>query len=68
MKYSVSELAKHYSEFLQDFEIETKRPTMPTFKTKAYNEYEYISLMQELNQIFDLVDDLHITEKFLKGE
>jgi len=68
MEYTVKELAQHYAEYLSHFEIEIKSPVLPTFDTNAYNEYEYINLMQELNQSFDKTNDLHITERFLKGE
>lgn len=68
MEYKVSRLAEQYAFYLAEKEIDIKYYKMPTFNLNAYNEYEYISAIQEINNDFVQVNDLYITEKFLKGD
>jgi len=65
MKYSVSKLAKEYSQHFLDKELELTTPTMPEFDFETYNEYEYLNLINALNQEFDSFNDLNLTEQFL---
>lgn len=68
MKYKVSKLAEEYAKNFAIKEINIKTPIFPTFNINAYNEYEYLCCLQEINKSFDQTNDLHITEAFLKGE
>lgn len=68
MEYKVSELAGQYAKNLADKEIDIQSPPVPTFNIDAYNEYEYLCCMQEINDVFDKIEDLYVTETFLKGE
>ena len=68
MNYKVRELAENYAKSFMENEISIESFPVPTFNTHAYNDYEYLSCIQELNETFDKIDALHITEKFLKGE
>ena len=68
MEYKVSRLAEEYLLYLSQRNIEMQYVKMPTFSLNAYNEYEYISVLQELNNKFDQISSLPVTEKFLKGD
>lgn len=68
MKYNLSLLAESYALFLSEKEILVTTKPSPTFKIDSYNEYEYISCINSLNSVFDQVNDLDVTIKFLKGE
>lgn len=68
MEYNVAKLAEFYIQDLKDKEINIQTPILPTFNIDAYNDYEYLSCIQSINQAFDEFDDLHVTEDFLKGE
>ena len=68
MKYNINELAEKYAEFLQSNKLNISTPNIPTFNVDAYNEYEYLAVINELNKNFNSFDDIHITENFLKGD
>ena len=38
------------------------------FDTYAYTEYGYVSMMKKLDELYDIVDSIPITEKFLSGD
>ena len=56
-----------YIKFLLYFN-ELERPPMPKFDVFAYTESEYVSAIDEIIRDYEFVDDLSITEHFLKGE
>lgn len=60
-------LVEAYIEFLQNFH-ELERPLMPKFNISAYTESEYVGAVDELIREYEFVDDLSITEHFLKGD
>ena len=63
----MNEFVDAYIEFLQCFK-EIERPLMPKFNVLAYTESEYLNVIKELNTDYEFVDDLNITEHFLKGD
>ena len=68
MKYNVNKLAQAYAD-----NISTRSKTLKIKKTTnydfdAYNDIEYLDAIFDLNQAFDKVDDIEVSEKFLKGE
>ena len=60
-------LVEAYIEFLQNSQG-IDRPLMPKFNISAYTESEYVDAVNELLRDYELVDDLSITEHFLKGD
>lgn len=68
MEYNLSLLAESYALFLSEKEEFVTQNPSPTFNVDSYNEYEYISCINSLNSVFDTIDDLDVTIKFLKGE
>ena len=68
MKQNVNKLAQAYAD-----NISTRSKTLKIKKTTnynfdAYNDIEYLDAIFDLNQAFDKVDDIEVSEKFLKGE
>jgi len=61
------EFVNAYIEFLRDFK-QLNRPEMPKFNVSAYTESEYLNAINEINLNYEFVDDLSITEHFLKGD
>lgn len=68
MEYSVKKLAEAYAHAISTKNKTIKREKKPKFNLDAYNDLEYLNLMKNTNLAFDNVDDLTLTEKFLKGE
>jgi len=68
MKYNIKELAIKYSEFLTEREIDVSFDISQSFNLNTYNEYTYIKLMHQLDMLYNHIDSLEITEKFLKGD
>ena len=60
-------LVEAYIEFLHSF-TGLERPIMPKFDVSAYTESEYLNAINEINSNYEFVDDLSITEHFLKGD
>ena len=56
-----------YIKFLLNFK-ELERPPMPKFDISAYTESEYVGAINEVVRDYEFIDDLSITEHFLKGE
>ena len=63
----MNEFVEAYIEFLQNFS-ELDRPIMPKFNVYAYTESEYINAVEDTMRDYEFIDDLSITEHFLKGE
>ena len=61
------DLVEAYIEFLQNF-TELERPLMPKFNVSAYTESEYVSAVEDVLRDYEYIDDLSITEHFLKGD
>lgn len=68
MKYTTTQLAQKYNEFLSDLNLEINLPVAPPFDTKTYNEYNYQQLSYQLNSLYDYVDSFELSERFLKGD
>ena len=56
-----------YIEYLGSFK-EAKKPQMPKFDVSAYTDIEYRTIMQEIDDEFNSVNDVDVYLKFLKGE
>ena len=63
----MNDYVEAYIEFLARFN-EVDRPLMPKFNTFAYTESEYVTAVNELMQDYEYIDDLGVTEHFLKGD
>ena len=63
----MSEINDAYIEFLLKFR-ELERPLMPKFDVFAYTDSEYLNAIKDVENLFSLVDDLSVTERFLKGD
>ena len=63
----MNEFVDAYIKFLHGFK-EIERPLMPKFNVFAYTESEYLNVVKELNEDYEFIDDLNITEHFLKGD
>ncbi len=63
----MNELAIAYIEYLENLKS-IKLPKMPKFKISAYTDNEYLSVIDSLMLDFDKVEDLEITETFIKGD
>ena len=61
------DLVEAYIEFLQNF-TELERPLIPKFDVTAYTESEYVSAVEDILKDCEYIDDLSITEHFLKGD
>lgn len=71
MKYNVNKLAKEYSKngtTPKDKHTKNTADTISNSQRSAYTDNDYLSLMRELNQLYDVVDSLTITEKFILGD
>ena len=68
MEYSVKILAEKYVEALSNFNTTVKIPQLPATNFSAYTDNEYIKCINSLNQEFDQILDLKLTEDFIKGE
>lgn len=63
----MNKLVDAYIEFLLNSR-ELVRPAMPKFNVSAYTESEYVTAVNEINLEYEFIDDLSVTEHFLKGE
>lgn len=61
------EFVNAYIEFLQNF-AEVERPLMPKFDVSAYTESEYVTAINDVMREYEYIDDLGVTEHFLKGD
>lgn len=71
MKYNVNELAKEYSKkenFPKDKHTKNTADIISNSQLNAYTDNDYLSLMYELNQLYNVVDSLTLTEKFILGD
>lgn len=63
----MNDYVEAYIEFLQNFQ-ELERPVMPKFDVSAYTESEYVTAINEVVREYEYIDDLGVTEHFLKGD
>ena len=63
MNDEISEYIAYLSRF-----VERVKPIMPNFDLGAYTDSEYLSIINELNFDFDLIDDEVVYISYLKGE
>ena len=63
----MNKLVDAYIEFLLNSR-ELVRPAMPKFNVSAYTESEYVSAVEYVMRDYERIDDLGITEHFLKGD
>jgi len=63
----MNEFVDAYIEFLQNFR-ELERPIMPKFDVSAYTESEYVTAISNTMREYENIDDLGVTEHFLKGD
>ena len=60
-------LVNAYIEFLHSF-TGLERPLMPKFDVSAYTESEYVTAINDIIREYEYIDDLGVTEHFLKGD
>ena len=63
----MNELAIAYIEYLANLKG-LKLPKMPKFNTSAYTDNEYLNAIDALMRDYDKVDDVRVTENFIKGD
>ncbi len=63
----ISKMNEEYEKGLKQ-DVVLNKPPMPTYNLSAYNEVEYLSVVEDLNRNFDQLDDIQLTIDFLKGE
>lgn len=71
MKYNVDKLAKEYSKKKnppKDKHTKNTADAISNSQLNAYTDNDYLSLMYELNQLYNVVDSLTLTEKFILGD
>lgn len=68
MKYSVKQLAKAYTNDINEIAIDLSIPITQSFDVSTYNEYTYKKLMLQFDRLYKHTDCVYITEQFLKGD
>ena len=63
----MNEEVYEYIKYLLDM-VNINKPDMPNFDTQAYTDNEYVLEIDELNEDFDIVDDLDLTIEHLQGD
>ena len=63
----MKEIVEKYIRYLADIN-EIKRPKMPNYDLRAYTDSEYLSVIDSVNRDYDEINEIHLTEQFLKGE
>lgn len=63
----MNEFVEAYIEFLHNFK-DLERPILPKFNVSAYTESEYVTAVNNIMQDYEYIDDLGVTEYFLKGD
>ena len=58
---------EQYEKYLASFSVVTK-PKMPQFDVCAYTDIEYVSLIKELLEDYNKIDDEYLIIAYLKGE
>ena len=59
--------AKAYIEYLSRFRA-IDRPQMPKFDVETYTDNEYKVMIHKIEEDFQYIDEVYLTEKYLKGE
>ncbi len=62
----MKDIVMAYINYLYSFKGGLK-PKMPNILPSAYNDSEYLDVIDQLNADFDCLDSTAITEGFLKG-
>ena len=68
MEYSIKHLARMYCEYLSNTDFDVNLDVSQPCNLSTYNEYEYLKLIKQYDQLYQHTDSLNITEQFLKGE
>jgi len=63
----MNEFVNAYIEFLLNSR-ELVCPAMPNFNISAYTESEYVTAIRDIMREYENIDDLGVTEHFLKGD
>ena len=63
----MNEIVDAYIKFLLNSR-ELIRPAMPKFDVSAYTESEYVTAINDVMREYEYIDDLGVTEHFLKGD
>ena len=56
-----------YVNYLLNFGM-VEKPQMPNFDVRAYNDNEYLSVLNNTTLWFENIDDEYLTIKHLKGD
>ena len=67
MKYSIKKLADKYASHLFINQKTIKKPKITRIDLSAYNDYEYLNALQDIDKDYLYCDSLATTETFLKG-
>lgn len=71
MKYNIKKLQNKYANLDKTPKENLTKHTPDTisnYSPTAYTDNDYLSLVRELNQLYDVVDSLTLTEKFILGD
>ena len=68
MKYSVKQLAKAYTNDINEITIDLTAPITQSFDISTYNEYTYKKLLLQFDKLYRHTDSLAVSEQFLKGD
>ncbi|MBR2969763.1 MAG: hypothetical protein IKC49_01775 [Clostridia bacterium] len=63
----MNDIVSEYIAYLSKF-VEINKPKMPKFDLYAYTDNEYLLIVKELNQDYDLIFDEDVYSDYLKGE
>lgn len=63
----MNEINIAYIEFLLKFN-QLERPIMPKFNISAYTDSEYLIAIKDVESAYSFIDDISVTEQFLKGD
>ena len=63
----MDDIVSEYIAYLSNFR-EINKPLMPKFDINAYTDNEYLLIVKELNQDYDLILDEEVYSDYLKGE
>ena len=63
----MEEIVEEYIRYLAEIH-DVDRPKMPKIALDAYTDSEYLSVIDSVNKDYESINDIHLTEQFLKGE
>jgi len=67
MNKEIEKLARQYKKFLRKPKP-VKLPAMPKTNSFSYTDNEYLNCVNEMSANLDFLDEVYITENFLKGD